>query len=355
MQIMMCSNDITFCPALCEAYTRRGHALAAGIPNFFMRLGHYDIVHFHWPEELVGFRGNSADPAKTEPILRLIDWWRERALLVSTVHNLVPHSTDRLDSPDACYYAAFYERMDVIGHFSEYSRRRFSEAYPAVDPAKQVVHGLNRFDHLRPLAKGRVAARQALGLPRDKRIFAVIGAIRKYQEMVLIERAWRAVAGPDDILLFGTRLPWQDTRGLRRTVKHALHRMRLRNRSVHYMNRMLSDPELVEVVEAADAVVLARFGTHLNSGLFPLSMTFGTPLVAPDYGIYSEMLKDDANTLYEPGNAEALAQAIRTQAGKDSAAATAANLARAADFGWDGILERMWPAIEKAQASRPLG
>jgi glycosyltransferase involved in cell wall biosynthesis len=351
MDLMMCSNDVTFCPALSHAYARRGVRVAAGVSNLFLKLGGFDVVHFHWPEELVGF-SHARDPAKTGPMLELIDWWRARTVLVATVHNLIPHAARSADGPEARYYRDFYERMDVIGHFSEDSRRRFSEAYPSIDPARQVVHGLNLFDHLLPLASGKAAARTALGLPQDKRIFAVVGTIRTYAEIALIERAWHAAAGPDDLLLFATALGWEKTRGPRKLVKQLLHRARMRGTNVRYLGGMLPEAQLVQAIEAADAILLARFGQHLNSGILPLAMTFGTPIVAPDYGIYRETIATPANELYEPRNAEAMARAIRAQSAKDPAEALAANRALAAGFGWDGILDQIWPAIEAAQAAR---
>lgn len=353
MRLLMCSNDITFSPALSQAYDRRGVDVTAGIPNLFLKLKNFDVVHFHWPEELVGFHGASSDPAKTEPVLRLIDWWRERATLVATVHNLIPHSA-KLNGPDARYYTAFYERMDLICHFSEYSRQRFGEVYPGIDASRQVVHGLNLFDHLRPLSRGRAAARASLGLPQEARIFVLAGAVRQYKEMVLIEKAWRRAAQPGDLLLIATQLPWAGQKGIRRIVKQAIFAARLSGKPVECYNRTLSEEELVWVVEAADALLIPRYGNHLNSGLLPLSLTFGTAVIAPDYGIYRETVPLPANALYEPGNPEALAKAIRAQAAKNSADVTAANLAACGAFGWDNILERVWPALDRARAARPV-
>lgn len=350
MNVMMASNDNSFCPSLSHAYARRGAKVFAGIPNLFLKQGDFDLIHFHWPEELLGFGSRAGDPEKTGPILELIDWWRERVPLVATVHNLVPHVTHRTDGPEARYYADFYARMDVIGHFSDYSKERYAEVYPSLDPRRQVVHGLNDFDHLRPLSQGKAKARALLGLPEDKRIFAVIGSLRAYQELVLIEQAWRAAAGPDDLLLIATPLPWTDqlTPGTR--VKRLLHRVRLAGRPVRHMARQLSEATLVQVVEGADAILLARSGRHLNSGLLPLSLTFGTPLVAPDYGIYRETIATDANALYEPRSVEALADAIRRQSAKDPAQAVAANLDYARTIGWDHILDRMRPSVDAARS-----
>jgi glycosyltransferase involved in cell wall biosynthesis len=352
MQLLMCSNDITFSPSLSQAYHRRGVGITAGIPNLFLKLRTFDVIHFHWPEELVGFQGASKDPNKTEPILRLIDWWRDRATLAATVHNLVPHSTSDLAGSEARYYAAFYERMDLIFHFSDYSRQRFAEVYPSVDQSRQVVHGLNLFDHLRPLARGRERARIALELPQQARLFALVGSVRKYQEIALVEKAWRRAAGPDDMLLIATPLPWATQKGIRRVVKNGLHRVRLFGKSVQHYHRTLSEEELVSVVEAADALLIPRSGNHLNSGLLPLSMTFGTPVIAPDYGIFQEFVPRGANELYEPGNANAFAQAIRAQAAKDREEVVAINLAASARFGWDRILDRVWPALQSAQEGR---
>lgn len=356
MRVLVASNDLTFNPSLVAAYRAMGHEVHAGVPNFALRLGDYDLVHLHWPEELVGFGINCSNAAKTRSALDLLDWWRARAVVVGTVHNLIPHAASSTEGPEARYFLEFYKRIDVIGHFSEYSFSRYAEVFPSISPDKQVVHGLNTFEHLTGLANGPGQARQALGIPADKRVFCVIGAMRKPEEMQLLRSAWHHAGLRDAVLLLATDPPWHAMRVVSRQIDKLVHRRWLASHpSVRCFGGNLDDEMLVRVVEASDAVVVPRFGHHLNSGLVPLAMTFGTAVVAPDYGVCRERLPAISNSLYTAGDPRALAEALQRQVRMDRQDARRRNLGFASEGnGWLGILGSVWPKVEEIGRAKGL-
>jgi glycosyltransferase involved in cell wall biosynthesis len=349
MRILVASNDMTFNPALIAAYRAAGHEVHSGVPNFLLGLGEYDVIHLHWPEELVGFGSNSASPAKTEPVLDRIDQWIGRAVLVATVHNLIPHGAQRLDGPEATYFAEFYRRMDVICHFSEYSRMRYAETYPNLSSVPQLVHGLNSFDHLWPLARGTAAARETLSLPADGFVFSVIGSMRKLEEFYLLRQGWAKAQLDQSHLLLATNPPWHAMRLHNRLIDKARHRRWLgAHRNVRTLGGNLDDATLVSVIEASDAVIVPRFGLHLNSGIVPLALTFGTAVIAPDYGVCRERLAMSANSLYTAGDSSELAQALRRQIGRDPVQVRSSNLDLIRSTGgWSNIISSVWPTIEQ--------
>lgn len=350
MRVLVASNDMTFCPSLSLAYRARGHEVVAGVPNFELKLGDYDLVHLHWPEELVGFASGSATPAKTGPALALLDWWSRRSVLVATVHNLVPHSARTVNGPEAAYFNEYYQRVDLICHFSEYSRTRYAEQYPSLDPDKQVVHALNDFDHLRPLARGRAASRAALGLPPTGPVFGVIGALRTSEELHLVQEAWRKAGLADVHLLFCSARPPSGRPAMFRFLDQMAHRRWLRDPHIHVPGSRLPDSELVQVVEACDAIIIPRFGNHLNSGIVPLALTFGTAVIAPANGANRELLTGSPNLLYAPGDADALATGIKTFAARDAEIVREQNRRLSASFGWHRILDQIWPRVEQLSA-----
>jgi glycosyltransferase involved in cell wall biosynthesis len=354
-RILMASNDQTFSPALSHAYHARGLDVVAGIPNLDPAFGRADVVHLHWPEELVGWGQNHRDPERTARALDLLDRWRQRAVLVATVHNLVPHGTDRLDGPEAAYFNAFYRRVDLICHYSDYSRARFRETYPDLDDARHIVVPLNSYSHLLPLAQGRAAARGALGLSADEPVFAVCGAIRHGEEMVLVRDAWRAFRRPDARLLLATRPNWASIPQSRRLAAKLRHGLWLRDGRIRRLPPGPSDAALVQILEAADALLIPRLGHHLNSGLIPLALTFGTAVVAPDRGANREIVPLPANELWAPTGPRAFAEAMARQADKDSAAVRAANLAHRDTIGWARILDLIWPRLAAIGQARGIG
>lgn len=353
-RVLMCSNDLTFAPALTQAYQARGFEVAVGVDGLDAPPGAYDVVHLHWPEELVGWRSGASDPERTQVALEKLDRWRAHAVLVATVHNLVPHNTERIDGLEAAYFRDFYERIDLIGHYSGYSRQRYAEVYPSLDAGKQVVQPLNSFAHLLPLGTGRAAARQALGLGPDEPVFAVFGALRKQAEAELLQKAWSKVRRKDARLLLASRPNWAGVSRFGRLLGKIRRKLWLRDPRIIQPGFHPDDAELVRLLEAADAALVPRLGHHLNSGLVPLAFTFGTAVIAPDNGPNGEIIPLPANELYAPGDATAFARAIERQADKSADETRAANLAHMTRMGWGNILDFLWPRVIEAAKAKGL-
>lgn len=353
-RVLMCSNDLTFAPALTQAYQARGYDVTVGLDGLDAQPGAYDVIHLHWPEELVGWGKGAADRERTQAALAKLDRWRGHAVLIATVHNLVPHNTERTDGPEAAYFREFYERIDLICHYSRYSRQRYVEVYPALDPAKHIVQPLNCFAHLLPLGTGRAAARQALGLDPDEPVFAAFGALRKQAEAELLQKAWSNVKRRDARLLLASRPSWAGVGRLGRIIGKVRRKLWLRDPRIVQPGFHPDDAGLVRLLEAADAVLVPRLGQHLNSGLVPLAFTFGTAVIAPDNGPNGEIIPLPANELYAPGDATALARAIERQAEKPADETRAANLAHMTRMGWGNILNFLWPRVIEAAKAKGL-
>ncbi|MEH2535993.1 glycosyltransferase involved in cell wall biosynthesis [Bradyrhizobium sp. AZCC 1588] len=356
MRVLIASNDLTFNPSLVSAYLERGHEVTTGVSNFALRLGRYDIVHLHWPEELVGFGANCSHVGRTASALDLLEWWSERSVIVATVHNLIPHATERTDGPEARYFEAFYKKVDLICHFSNHSRLRYSQVYPTLNSCVHVVHGLNNFSHLKVFSKGVDLARDRLKLERARPVLSVVGAMRKVEELRLLRTAWSLANHRGATLILATELPWGRMRLGRRLLEKAGYHLWFRRLdNVLDVGGNVDDETLVSLVEASNAVIILRSGEHLNSGLLPLALTFGTPLVAPAYGINEETLRGTRNQLYRPGDARSLGAAISRSLDTNLEDARVENLVLSQGFGWSSILDDIWDEIAvviKNKASR---
>ena len=349
-RVLVCTNDSTFTPSLYHAYRARGDDVVVGVSNLDPKIGRFDVVHLHWPEELVQYQ---LDEYSANRVLNLLDWWRQRAVLVASVHNLVPHEEDEIGGPWATFFRQFYERVHLLCHFSEYSRRRFKEVYPSLQKIKNVIYPLNRYDHLRPLSTGRENARRALGLPDNAPVFAVCGTLRKFEEISLIRKAWRRFDRPDARLLFAARAP-AGKRYLRRAADMLVQRLWERDSRVLRFGPYANDELLVRLVEAADAMLVPRLGHHLNSGLIPLAFTFGTPVVAPDSGANREIVPLPMNELYDMGDPGSLVAAMKRQLRKGPSACQDV-LRHAEGLGWGKMLDVIWPHVIELSRERPSG
>lgn len=338
MKVLLATNDRTFAAGFSQAYLRHGVALHAGMSSLFLRDQPFDLIHCQWPEEIVDWQLPPRQ-AEMEAAFECLDWWQDRTTLVATVHNLVPHAVHAADQASRALFAGFYKRMHRIGHFSEASRSAIREAFPEIPAERHFLHGMNLFEHLRPLSIGRKAARNRLGLGEGEYVVALLGQLRNAEEVALVRRGFDLAASPGLRLLFAARPSYQWYRR-RNLVGRARLAHWFKRPGITRIAHRLDDAQMIAVLEAADALVIPRFGKHLNSGLLPLAMTFGTPLIAPDYGVYREMLTGSANALYTPGDARALAAAIGRMREKPGDEVRAANRAIAAGWGCDQLVER---------------
>ena len=334
MRILVATNDLTFNVSLCAAYRAAGHTVHAGLSEFWLAQNDYDLVHFHWPEELCDWNISAASWRRARAMSRIVAL-KGKTRLVCTVHNELPHA-DQSDAAQA-FYAAFYAQMDVIGHFTDHSRATVTARFPLLEAGRHVVHGMNDFRNLRAHASGRDAARRTLGLDEEIFVVGTFGQLRSREELDLFAEATRAVPGK---ILFAARPAPPHSRIQRWQAERSFARWTAQGR-VKVLGGYLDDPTAVAVFEACDAIAVVRRGGELNSGIPPLAMTFGTPLAAPDYGVFRETLSGAGNELYEPGNAPALADALRQIAASGSEPRRAQNLAHAARWGWDQAVARL--------------
>ena len=336
MNVLVATEDLTFSVSLSQAYKAAGHEVSAGLPELYLGLRPFDLIHFHWPEELTGW-AMPPSPRAMARVLARIDALKPHSRMVCTVHNLLPHA-DR-GGGSLALYRAFYERMDVVGHFHESSRAAVAARFPEIPAAKHLVHGMQDFADLRVYVAGKPAARERLGLPADATVVSALGQLRSMGELGLLSAGLSKSKMSAPTMLRAFRPPHAST-----IVDRARRKYLMRGFDGLPGVRLdgyLGDIDMVAVCEAADIVVIPRLENQLNSGVLPLAMTFGTGIVAPDCGGFRETLAGSMNELYAPGDAHAMAAAITRLAAKDPDEVRASNLALSSDWGWTRGVDRI--------------
>jgi len=340
MKILVATDDRLFNYDLCAAYISLGFEVHTGLANLFLRQQDFDLIHFQWPEELA-----SPNPTDRTTVQRAIDcvaWWRQRSTLVCSVHNLLPHYASK-DGTSHWLYESFYAQMHAIGHFNQTSREAVAMTFPAVSAEKQFIHGMNLYSGLRRFSAGRTEARKALGIADSRFVVAAIGQLRSAAELTLVQDAIDRATDSKPLPIFASRLParrqplsaWQSYR----------HRKWARRHAALEFHGFLNDDVLVRLIEASDAIVIPRLKRQMNTGLLPLAMTFATPVIAPDFGVYTELLGTSENELYTPDDANALAGAIDRMAHKPAEALRTANRELSSQWGWDFVVRRILDQI----------
>ncbi len=344
-RVLIATNDPTLTPSLARSYSDSGFDVVLGMENIYLSQMKFDLLHLHWPEELLHWR--QPDERSLAKLSEALTKWRKTTPILATAHNLRPHS-DKEHPLDKRLYEIVYRNATVIGHFSNYSRDKTSERFPDIPADKHLVHCPHSLDNLAPFVSDRVRARAKLGIPDDTFVLLGFGAFRHSSELNLLMRADRSLGSRKRLFVFAGRLP--TVGGLRRRGI-ALARFELWKflYPVKDLRGFIPDEEIGDLLVASDVIVIPRSGVHLNSGLLPLAMMFGTPVVAPGYGAYEEYLGGTDNELYRPDDAASLAEAVRRISQKDRAVIAAANKRLAAQWGWDNILSRCLPELRKRQ------
>lgn len=174
-------------------------------------------------------------------------------------------------------------------------------------PATVIMHGVDT-EVFRP-APDRAALRAELGLPDSALLIGCFGRIRAQKGIdLLVEAAMKLLPDrPEAMVLISGRA----------TAKHEAFQTDLKRKAAlaGLSDRVLFLGEVpwervVKLHQALDLYVApARWE---GFGLTPLeAMACGTPVVASDVGAYAEQLTPETGTIVPPGDAAALAAAIR--------------------------------------------
>lgn len=340
MRVLIPTNDRTLTPSLVAAYANHGWQVATGVDNLYYRTSNYDLVHLQWPEELIHWQ--TPTEAAIKRLRAALAWWARRSRILSTVHNLLPHrlTPHRLDRD---LYEAVYSFSHALSHFSQYSFHRVRQEFSSVNAKPHIVHPPFTFSHLLHFRKGRAQSRQHLGVQDGDFLIIGFGAFRSISEWRLFSFSTLRAKIQRKRVVFAGRLPGGTKLDrVRQEIWFQVWRMLCRATD---HRGYAPDETIPTLFDAADAIAICRAEPHLNSGLLPLSMTFGTPLVAPRYGMYVEYLEGTPNVLYEPNNASDLSRALELLRFRPRESIVSTNLACASTWGWEKALAVCLPTI----------
>jgi beta-1,4-mannosyltransferase len=304
-RILISTDEPNFSLGLVEGYRAAGCEVVTGTANFRLRAANYDVVHHQWPEEFSGWRAPSA--REIDQVRQHLEWWRDRAFNIFTVNNLYPHE---LDHDAACHelYSNFYRYCQVITHYSRTSLEMVLSEFPAAHAARHVVHSPANYEVTLASQKSRGSRRRALGIREDDFVILMLGSLRSWEEIRLIQKAFDRVRVPRKRLLMAGKLVVRDS-FWRKRIKQLMWQLWLKRRHAIIDARYVPETEISQFVDSCDLAIVPRF-SGLSSGIVNLAMTFGRAVIAPRHGAYPEYFVGTRNLLYETGNAESLAAAL---------------------------------------------
>jgi beta-1,4-mannosyltransferase len=220
--------------------------------------GRYDVLHVHWPENLLRSPRRSRALARRAAVALLLVVLRARRVaVVRTVHNLEPHE------PPSAVERALLGALDRATTL----RVRLNAATPVTDPTRSrtIPHGHYRDWYAAQPVPASIPGR-----------LVSIGLIRPYKGVEALTEAF-------------TRLTDDEVPGL---TLHVVGRPTTAALRDHVLSAAAGDPRITPVLDhVADDVLAAEVGqaelvvlpyTHLhNSGALLLALSLGRPVLVP--------------------------------------------------------------------------
>lgn len=285
---------------------------------FWNRQGNFDIVHLHFPEYMTFHHeeqyASGLQDSLIEETRSCLQWWSERARIVITRHVLLPH--DALQDPQwEKMYEAVYQYCDGVVHFATASIDEFKNRYSKTEfyhnhPIHFVIPHHN-YASL-PNTIQRDEARAKLGIPLDRKVMLVFGAIRNMEERSLILETFQSLKIHHKLLLVSrwkeqlVNVRWIRLKYWLRDLSRLYYRL---HPNYHFNYGFVDEADTQIYLNAADLLFIPRLKV-LNSGNITLGMTFGKVVVGPDSWDVGQLLKETGNPVFDPNHPATAAKAV---------------------------------------------
>lgn len=311
------ATDNLFVPVLCEAIRRKGIDVHCSDRDFWEKDDPYDVIHFQWPEEAVGW--NCTDPSVIERLRQRIRHFKDNgSRIVYTRHNDCPHYNTNPVIKQA--YELIESCSDTVVHMGLHSKREFEKRHPG---SRNVIIPHHIYENTYDENISQEEARKHLNLPAGKMIITAFGKFRNREETGMVLRAFSALHDKRKFLLAPRMFPFAKHPEQRNPLKRLLSwtgyylvpaLLRLKNIRAGANGELIDNHELPYYIAASDIILVQR-KRILNSGNIPLAFLFRKVVVGPDCGNVGELLRETGNPVFSPDDngsvVQALQQAIR--------------------------------------------
>lgn len=231
--------------------------------------------------------------------------------VVGTVHDVESFEKHAKGDNSKHNYDKFFLLLDGVVVHTEYARRELLKHL-----SSETIGGRNiqtiyacdlNYDSLGKENVEKGIARKRLNLPQERKIVLFFGQIKTVKGLdVLLEAVANVSQKEPSILLVIAGKVWKDDFS-------KYERIIRENGSEPYVDQrigFIDNEEVPYYFNAADVVALP-YKKIYNSGVLIRAMSFGTPVLASNFGPFKEFIHDGENGfLFETENAESLAEKL---------------------------------------------
>jgi glycosyltransferase involved in cell wall biosynthesis len=282
-----------------------------------------DLIHYQW---------------LTLPGLdrRLLPPTRPR---VMTAHYILPPNASRRAARAA--HKVFGSMDAVVAHSEHGAARLREEVGLSADRVRVISHGA--FDYLTRLPEEKPLPEELQGA--EGPVVLSFGLLRPYKGLENLLEAFGEM-GEAELWIVGNP---------RMSVEPLREMAALTGARVRFVTRFVEDAEIPAIFRRADVVALPYLDAE-HSGVLYTGLAFGKPMVASAVGGFPEVADTGAVRLVPPGDATALATALRELVDDPAAReelAAAARAAAAGPYSWEEAGRLTVALYEELLAARP--
>ncbi|MFP5225790.1 MAG: glycosyltransferase [Actinomycetota bacterium] len=267
-------------------------------------LGVETWFHIHWTGQVLQGATSKSDAAErlkafTERLEGLV---HAGVRIAYTVHNALPHEHE-FPALEAGVVKAILDRASLVHCLTEDAPDLVK---PTIDLPSDKIEVIPHPSYIGvyPEHLSKLQARFELGLTDDDLVVATLGGIRAYKGIGPLLEAFEQAAEQEPrlrLIVAGKPIAFPEAKALRGRCEGD-------DRIISFFGRVPED-QLQRYAKAADAIVLAHDAV-LNSGVLPLSLTFGRPVIAAKRGALERLVTSDIGITYDPDEPGGLKRAL---------------------------------------------
>ncbi|MDL2304907.1 glycosyltransferase family 1 protein [Bacteroides sp. OttesenSCG-928-D19] len=305
-------SDNLFVYTLFNGIAQQGIDIQCSTEKFWKDDSFYDIIHFQWPEEVVGW--NCSSMTIVDDLKKRIQYLKSRgSKIVYTRHNVCPHYSNKSIGEA---YRIIESESDVIVHMAEYSYHNFLEKYP---DSHNIVIPHHIYENIYKEDLTVEEARQKLHIGKNRFVITAFGKFRNREESNMVIKSFLKAKIRNKYLLAPRIFPFhyykENPNKTKKIItwlatKVGIPAFRLLNVHGGSAEEIVTNEDLPYYISSANIIFIQRINI-LNSGNVPLAFLFKKVVIGPDVGDVGEILRLTGNPTFDPANKKSIVDAIR--------------------------------------------
>ena len=262
-----------------------------------------DLLHLDWPHDFYLGRNRLMTFIKRQMFLSGCRRLR-KVPVVWTMHNVIGHDS-AMPEYELRMVQHLVDRCDAIIALSNAAAGVIRQTYRVDGKTRIVVLSHGHYIDAYPNTTDLIAARDRLGISRDKKVILYFGRIRPYKGVEDLIEAFGRIDHANAFLVIAGK---SSSPGLEARLQN-LSSAQPNARQIRLELSSVPRNELQYYFSACDLVALP-FRNVLNSGSLLLALSFGRGVVAPNVGSIVEVAPEGSHFGYKAGDVEGLAATL---------------------------------------------